>query len=296
MALSLTVSLGVDMQFSMVETVITALNDAHVMASLSKPAKAGVVCALMCLFGLIFVTRAGLHWLELFDSFACNVTLFIVGGLECVAVGWVYGADRFAADTLRMTKRKLPRLLLWNVRFVIPTLLLILTIWTLISSISGGYSLPPAGVGVGWLLSSCALMPLFLLLLRHSVGPLLRLARARPREGIVVAAPRDAAKAAPKAAGKRVPKEVTPGLESGEGAGGDGGSEAWEVSASVMEQTLPSPHPAQAPTASPSHARRQPEPPPPPEPETEPAASIAERAVPAEAERDAPTVDEQERV
>ena len=61
----------------MVETVITALNDAQIMTSLSKPAKAAVVCALMCALGLIFVTRAGLHWLELFDSFACNVTLFI---------------------------------------------------------------------------------------------------------------------------------------------------------------------------------------------------------------------------
>ena len=26
----------------------------------------------MCLIGMLFVTRGGLHWLEIFDSFACS--------------------------------------------------------------------------------------------------------------------------------------------------------------------------------------------------------------------------------
>lgn len=182
-------------QFAMVETVLTALNDASVLPSLSKPQKAAVVCAGMCAIGLLFVTRGGLHWLELFDAFSCNVTrtahrlqpstaassllasqetqrpwaaasslpaslvilrrsgplwcgqvtLFLAGALECIAVGWVYGGERFAADTLRMTKTHLPRPLLWNIQYVIPCILFVLTLYTLVSSISGGYAFPPAG-------------------------------------------------------------------------------------------------------------------------------------------------------
>tara|TARA_B110001452_G_C15070853_1_gene373749 strand:- start:185 stop:367 length:183 start_codon:yes stop_codon:yes gene_type:complete len=37
----------------------------------------------MFLIGTVFVTRQGVHWLELFDTFVANVALFLVGGLEC---------------------------------------------------------------------------------------------------------------------------------------------------------------------------------------------------------------------
>ena len=40
--------------------------------------------------------------LELFDTFVANVALFMVGLVECVAVGWVYGAKRFSADAIAM--------------------------------------------------------------------------------------------------------------------------------------------------------------------------------------------------
>ena len=223
--------LGIDSQFAMVETVLTALNDAHVMPMLSKPAKSAVVCAGMCLIGLVFVTRAGLHWLELFDSFACNVTLFVAGGLECVAVGWVYGTERFAADTLHMTKTRLPKPLLWNIKYVIPSLLFFLTFWTLVTSVGGGYPFPPAAVGLGWVLSSCALAPLLYLLIGRSVGPLVRVVLARLRAG-GTGGPR-------LTAGKRMPREVTPGVTS---AAAEGGSD--DVPAAVMERTLPSPTPA----------------------------------------------------
>ena len=155
------ICLGVDSQFAMVETVLTALNDANVLPGLSKPKKSALVCTLMGLIGLVFVTRAGLHWLDLFDTFSVNVTLFIVGAFECIAVGWVYGADQFAADAERMTGRKLPRPLLWSITFVIPPVLVLLSLWALIASITAGYAFPPAGIVMGWILSLCSVFPLF---------------------------------------------------------------------------------------------------------------------------------------
>ena len=44
----------------------------QVFPSLSKPRKSALVCALMCALGLIFVTRSGLHWLDIFNTFACS--------------------------------------------------------------------------------------------------------------------------------------------------------------------------------------------------------------------------------
>ena len=99
-----------------VETILTAVDDAGVGQNYPRAVKAAAACLAMFGVGLLFVTRGGLHWLELVDGYAANLTLFIVGGMECLAVGWVYGADRFAADTLEMAKTKLPKALPWTRR------------------------------------------------------------------------------------------------------------------------------------------------------------------------------------
>mmetsp|Transcript_38091 Transcript_38091/g.119970 ORF Transcript_38091/g.119970 Transcript_38091/m.119970 type:complete len:243 (+) Transcript_38091:551-1279(+) len=108
--------LGLDSEFSMVETILTAVDDAGVGQNSPRAVKAAAACLAMFSVGLLFVTRGGLHWLELVDGYAANLTLFIVGGVECLAVGWVYGADRFAADTLEMAETKLPKALPWTRR------------------------------------------------------------------------------------------------------------------------------------------------------------------------------------
>jgi len=56
-----------------------------------------------------------------------------------VAVGWVYGADRFAADTLEMTGVRLPKPLLWNYKLLIPALLTALSVQALVSTALGEY-------------------------------------------------------------------------------------------------------------------------------------------------------------
>ena len=144
----------------MVETVLTALNDAEFLPRLSKPRKSALVCALMALIGLLFVTRGGLHWLELFDTFAVNITLFGCGALECYAIGWVYGIDTFSESVLAMTSRTLPRALLFNLKYAIPPVLFGLAVWPLLSSGSAGYAFPPYGIAIGWCLSLCSVCPL----------------------------------------------------------------------------------------------------------------------------------------
>ena len=171
------ICLGVDSQFAMVETVLTALNDARFLPTWSKAQRAALVCSGMALVGLLFVTRAGLHWLDLFDTFSVTITLFLCGALECIGVCWVYGADRFAADTLRMTKVRVPRLLLFDLTYIIPSLLCILTIWSLYSTVVAGYPFPPTGLFLGWVLSLVSCVPIVYALCKHG-APAVRLALA----------------------------------------------------------------------------------------------------------------------
>ena len=175
------ICLGVDSQFAMVETVLTALNDMGILASLSKPRKSALICCLMGAIGLIFVTRVGLHWLELFDTFAVNMTLFACGALECVAIGWVYGLDKFDADVQSMTSRSLPRPVFVLVRWVIPVVLTLLSVFTLATSLSAGYHYPGLGIGAGWFLTCCAMGPLFYHAALHGAS-VIRAKRPLPKE------------------------------------------------------------------------------------------------------------------
>jgi hypothetical protein len=125
----------------------------------------------MFFLSLLFVTRAGLYWLQLVDAFAANLTLFVVGALECVAVAWVYGADRFAADALETTGARLPKPLLWNYKYIIPLLLAGLTAQTFVSTAVGEYHLPPYGIAIGWCLSLVSALPIPLLALRYACRP-----------------------------------------------------------------------------------------------------------------------------
>ena len=195
------VCLGVDSQFAMVETVMTALKDAK-LTTLRKEALSGLVCGAMCLLGFVFVTRAGVHWLELVDTFVANLALFAVGTLECVAVGWVYGAQRFAADTIAMCGRALPKPLLWAYKWVIPLLLCALSLQSAIDAMRATYAFPIAGIGFGWALSVLCVLPLPYFALRHA--PYARCAaavlRRRARPPIEVPTPAITEGATPKPA------------------------------------------------------------------------------------------------
>ena len=153
--------LGLDTQFAMVETLMAALRDIP-QVTMRKERLSALLCALMLACGAIFVTEQGVHWLEVFDTFVANISLFLVGLVECVAVGWLYGVKHFSADANAMCGRPLPKPLLWNLQYLIPLLLCGLLCSAALSSVQGEYDLPPRGVACGWALAlvCCAPTPL----------------------------------------------------------------------------------------------------------------------------------------
>ncbi len=152
--------LGIDSQFSMVETVLSALGDSEVLPQLTRAQRAAAVCTLMFLLGLVFVTRGGLHWVNLVDSYSANLTLFMIGAIECVAVAWHYGTHRLAGDVLQMTGWRLPKAVLWNYKYAIPVLLAILVVQSMVSSIISANPFPPAAVGLGWVIALVSAVPI----------------------------------------------------------------------------------------------------------------------------------------
>jgi len=86
-------TLGIDSLFSLVEGVVTGLRDRWPW--MTNQLVAGFMCTMGFLVGLfVFGNRAGIRWLDIFDHWANDYGLVVVGLLQCVVVGYLYDTDR----------------------------------------------------------------------------------------------------------------------------------------------------------------------------------------------------------
>ncbi|MFH1038400.1 MAG: sodium-dependent transporter [PVC group bacterium] len=100
--------LGIDSLFSLIEGITTGLRDRY--SWMSQKALTAVVCVFSFLAGSVFyASRAGIHWLDIFDHWANDYGLVIVGLLQCVIVGYF-----FKTDTLRDYINRVSEIKLWG--------------------------------------------------------------------------------------------------------------------------------------------------------------------------------------
>ena len=112
------------------------------------------VCIFGFISGIIFTTFAGLYYLDITDHFITNYGLVVVGLLETVAIGWLYGADKLRRYINEVSDIKVGRW--WNflIKYVIPICLVILCVSTLLRDIKAPYGGYPqwAIFSFGWLM------------------------------------------------------------------------------------------------------------------------------------------------
>ncbi|KAK2162631.1 hypothetical protein LSH36_95g07040 [Paralvinella palmiformis] len=99
------ITLGLDSQFTMLETVVTALADEFSLNKIHRHGKTiltAVLCVLLFLIGLPQCTRAGVYVMNLYDWYSAGYSLIIVALCEVVAISWLYGFRRFKDDIQMM--------------------------------------------------------------------------------------------------------------------------------------------------------------------------------------------------
>ena len=151
------ITLAIDSAFSIVEGVSAAVADKfHI-----KPKTVTIsVCAISGLISILFVSQAGLAWLDIVDHWANDVNLIIVGVLECIAIGWTFSLRKVIKEINRNAKRfKMPYWwFMLSVRFIAPILLTGLFVWNMITLFAvnkGSYGGYPIWTQVlaGWVVS-----------------------------------------------------------------------------------------------------------------------------------------------
>nr|CAB3266322.1 sodium-dependent proline transporter [Phallusia mammillata] len=85
-------TLGLDSQFAMVETLITGFLDEF--PKLLRPKKTLVtasICLVSFLLGILLVTEGGMFWFQLYNNYSAFYGLLLLSFILCIVANWGYG-------------------------------------------------------------------------------------------------------------------------------------------------------------------------------------------------------------
>ncbi|KAK2560677.1 Sodium-dependent neutral amino acid transporter B(0)AT3 [Acropora cervicornis] len=106
------ITVGIDTEFGMLEGVVTPVIDQKLFPKLKKEYISGLVCLVCCLLGLPLVQYSGEYWVQLYINYCSGIPLLIIALVECIAISYVYGIDRFSDDIKYMTNK--PPRFIWR--------------------------------------------------------------------------------------------------------------------------------------------------------------------------------------
>jgi len=159
-------TLGIGSAFSIVEAVNTTIADRY--ENPNRPMIAFFVCLISFLLGTLFVTGAGVYFLDIVDHFAVNYGLITAGLLESIAVGWIYGAKKMRTYINNTCGCNIGPWWDYIIKFVVPIALIVLLGLQLYQDLTvpyGGY--PAWALAIGW---SAFLIPLILSIIYSLIG------------------------------------------------------------------------------------------------------------------------------
>nr|XP_018670765.1 sodium- and chloride-dependent neutral and basic amino acid transporter B(0+) [Ciona intestinalis] len=159
-------TLGLDSQFTILETVSTAIIDSFPRQLRNRRWQLMLLLSVvMFLLGLVCVTDAGIYWVDLIDHYAAGWGLLFVAVMELFGVCYIYGGNRFIEDIEMMIgKKNWWFWLYWRACwfFISPLLLIAILVWSLVTFEPMKYAdktpYPAFATAIGWLIIATALL------------------------------------------------------------------------------------------------------------------------------------------
>lgn len=157
--------LGLDSQFVGVEGFVTALVDqfsTHLRRGHRKEIFILIVCIFSCIVGLSMVTNGGMYVFQLFDYYSGSRIILLVAFFECLAVAWLYGANRFYDNIEMMIGYKPNNYMKISWMFITPIFTLVVFILCIYSyselTYNRVYTYPRWAITMGWLLACSSII------------------------------------------------------------------------------------------------------------------------------------------
>jgi len=127
---------GIDSAFSMVEPIVSGLNGKW---KISKAKATGFICVIGLLISLVFTAGSGLYWLDIVDHFIANFGLVMIGLVECLILGWMYSIYKFREHANKTSEIKIGIWWDYLIKYIIPSILLILLVIAVFDNITNPY-------------------------------------------------------------------------------------------------------------------------------------------------------------
>ncbi|KAI8790591.1 sodium- and chloride-dependent glycine transporter 1-like isoform X2 [Biomphalaria glabrata] len=157
-------SLGLDSQFGMFETVVAGLIDAFPKQLKKKRVWLTFGIAMISfIVSLPVATNAGIYVFTLLDWFVAAFCVMVTSLIECIVIAWIYGVDRFCEDIEMMIGRK-PNYFMqicWAV--ITPIIMLVAFIFTCVKytlPVYDKYIFPLHANIIGFIISFLPLLPI----------------------------------------------------------------------------------------------------------------------------------------
>lgn len=161
--------LGMDSQFGCVEGFVTAIidnNPEYLRRKWGREIFVAILCVISFFIGLPMATNGGMYIFQIFDYYSQARIVLVIGIFECIAVAWVYGADRFYSNIELMLGQKIrPHLkICW--KFITPLFITVMSVMCFYHysdvSYNRTYHYPMWALPFGWFLSfsSVGLIPI----------------------------------------------------------------------------------------------------------------------------------------
>jgi len=135
--------------FSIVVAVATSFKDKF---NSSKQKTMMFFCITGFLIATIYITKAGLYWVDIVDHFMNDFNLIMIGLIETIALGWIFGADKVLNIINEDTDFKYGKSWVFCFKYLCPFVFATITLSYLYENIKipyGGY--PIIGLlTVGW--------------------------------------------------------------------------------------------------------------------------------------------------
>jgi len=129
-------TLGIDSAFALQEAFTTGFYDKWNIHP-KKLAKYFILIAFPV--SLFFVTRGGYYWFDIVDKWICDFGLVISGLIQCLAIGYLYPVDDFRKYLNGQSEIRLGRWWIWTLRYITPSILLVILGINLHKEITEGY-------------------------------------------------------------------------------------------------------------------------------------------------------------
>ncbi|XP_042873249.1 sodium- and chloride-dependent glycine transporter 2-like [Penaeus japonicus] len=163
------ITLGLDSQFTMVETLSTALFDQFESLRSRKPLVVFSVCFGLFLAGLTMCLEGGIYMFELFNWYSAGLSVIILAITEIVVVQYIYGFKNFMRNIREEMNIYMPLPLYgyWAATWLVITplslaIIFLMSVYYFVPAYWGTYTYPNSIQTLGWFIcvSSIIFIPL----------------------------------------------------------------------------------------------------------------------------------------